>query len=468
MPAAQKSPRKSARKSAQKSAQWSQRRLAGLAVRVVTVVVPFAAAVGVIVGLGHAWAKPSGASRVGWYATICVTGWLVSWAVHHVLQRLLPLALLLEMSLAFPERAPSRLRLARRAASNRDLEDLVAGRADAHETTQQAAERILALVTALGRHDRRTRGHSERVRAFTDLIGVRLGLTAGDRDRLRWAALLHDIGKLRIPQRILNKPGSLNAAEWHLMYQHPELGHDIAAPLREWLGPWSDVIVQHHERWDGRGYPRGLAGTAICLGARIVSVADAYDVMTAARAYKKAVGRIAALREIVECSGGQFDPTVVRAILSTPRRHLMLAMGPMSWLVGLPLIGQANAALSAAAIAPGAAAGAAAAGAVVTAGAAFAPVALTPAPQPAQPVTTTVAVSHTHASVADATKRRSVKPSATRKPASRKSVSPAHVQPTHTPAKAKAKAQPTRTHTPTHAPTHAPDAHPHTSGPTHN
>src|SRR3954466_6572453 len=330
---------------AQKSAQWSQRRLAGLAVRLVTVVVPFAGAVGVIVGLGHAWAKPSGAGRWGWYATICVTGWLVSWAVHHVLQRLLPLALLLEMSLAFPERAPSRLRLARRAASNRDLEDLVPGRADAHETTQQAAERILALVTALGRHDRRTRGHSERVRAFTDLIGVRLGLTASDRDRLRWAALLHDIGKLRIPQRILNKPGALNAAEWHLMYQHPELGHDIAAPLREWLGPWSDVIVQHHERWDGRGYPRGLAGTAICLGARVVAVADAYDVMTAARAYKKAGGRIAALRTIVECSGGQFDPAVLRAILSAPRRHLHPLMGRRSSLVGLPLIGQANAAL---------------------------------------------------------------------------------------------------------------------------
>src|SRR3954454_1746959 len=98
--------------------------------------------------------------------------------------------------------------------------------------------------------------------------------------------------------------------------------------------------------------------------------------MTAARAYKKAVGRIAALREIVECSGGQFDPTVVRALVSTPRRHLLLAMGPMSWLVGLPLIGQANAALSAAAAAP-AAAGAAAAGAVVTAGAALAPVAVT-------------------------------------------------------------------------------------------
>src|SRR3954454_17595672 len=446
---------KSPMPAAQKSAQWSQRRLAGLAVRVVTVVVPFAAAVGVIVGLGHTWAQPSGAARVGWYATICVTGWLVSWAVHHVLQRLLPLALLLEMSIALHSRATSRLGLARRAASNRDLEDLVAGRADAHETTQQAAERILALVTALGRHDRRTRGHSERVRAFTDLIGVRLGLTAGDRDRLRWAALLHDIGKLRIPQRILNKPGSLNAAKWHLMYQHPELGHDIAAPLREWLGPWSDVIVLHHERWDGRGYPRGLAGTAICLGARIVSVADAYDVMTAARAYKKAVGRIAALREIVECSGGQFDPTVVRAILSTPRRHLMLAMGPMSWLVGLPLIGQANAALSAAAGAPGAAA----AGAVVTAGAAFAPTVMGPMPPPVSHVTRAVDVSHSHPTSNDVTNAHRVKPVATHKPSSRKSASVPHPHPTH-PSSASTGSSASKTKTTvTHTPSKSPSPH---------
>src|SRR4051812_9626738 len=450
-------PPRPAQSSAQQSKQWSQRRLAGLLVRLATVVVPFAAAVGAIVGLGHVFTKPVGSGRWFWYAGICVTGWLVSWAVHHVLQRLLPLALLLEMSLAFPERAPSRLLLARRAASNRDLEDLIAGRAATHETTQQAAERILALVTALGRHDRRTRGHSERVRAFTDLIGARMGLTTVDRDRLRWAALLHDIGKLRIPQRVLNKPGALNAAEWHLMHQHPQQGHDIAAPLREWLGPWSDVILQHHERWDGRGYPRGLAGTDICLGARVVSVADAYDVMTAARAYKKAVGRIAALREIVECSGGQFDPAVVRALLSTPRRHLILAMGPMSWLVGLPLIGQANAALSAAAGAPGAAA----AGAVVTAGAALAPVAAS-APPPSQPVTTTVAVSHTHTTVVTSAKKRPVTPSATHHPSAHQPST--HKPSPHTPASPARTAKPAPTHSPTHASTHAPSGHPHTSG----
>jgi len=452
---------------ARDSAQWSQRRVAGLAIRIATVLVPFGAAVAMIVALGRAYARPAGSSRWAWYAGICAAGWLVSWAVHHALQKLLPLALLLEMSLAFPERAPSRLRLARRAASNRDLQDLVAGRSDAPETTQQAAERTLGLVTALGRHDRRTRGHSERVRAFTDLIGTRLGLNVRDRNRLRWAALLHDIGKLRIPQRILNKPGALNAAEWHLMHQHPDQGYDIAAPLREWLGPWSDVIAQHHERWDGGGYPRGLVGTDICLGARIVSVADAYDVMTAARAYKKAVGRIAALREIVACSGGQFDPAVVRALLSTPRRHLMLAMGPMSWLVGLPLIGQANAALSAAAAAAPGAAGAAAAGAAVTAGVAMAPGAVSPTTPPVQHPATTVSVAHTHATDH---KTAAAHPGtrSSHKPTVHKSASPTHVHPTHNPAvSSKSRAKPVSTHTPTHVSTHTPSGHPHTTGPRH-
>jgi hypothetical protein len=365
-------PQQGGRSASEQATRWEQRRLAGLAVRALTVVVPFVLAVAVVVALGRTINRPAGVGVVGWYAGLCLASWLVSWSMHRALQRLLPLAALLEMSLVFPDRAPSRMQIAKRAASNRDLEQLIANRSSTAvpETTQQAAERILALVSALTRHDRRTRGHSERVRAFTDLIGERMGLPQRDRDRLRWAALLHDIGKLRIPESLLNKPGKLTADEWEVMRKHPEFGEQIVEPLREWLGPWWDVVVQHHERWDGKGYPRGLAGTTICLGARVVAVADAYDVMTAARAYKKAIGRAAALRELVDCSGGQFDPAVVRALLATPRRQLMLVMGPLSWVVGLPLIGQANAVLAAAA-APVGVAGVA--GAAVTAGAMWGP-----------------------------------------------------------------------------------------------
>lgn len=328
--------------------RWTHRRLAGFGVRALIVVIPFVAAMATIAVLGRAVPTSSRFAGIERYALIFGSSWLVMAVAHRMVHRLLPLAALLEMSLLFPERAPSRLQLARRAASRRDLDDLLSGRTDhPDESTQEAAERILALVSALSEHDRGTRGHSERVRVLTDLIAERLGLSGHDRDRLRWAALLHDIGKLHVPVEILNKPGKPSAREWEILRHHPHHGAQIAAPLLGWLGEWGDVIRQHHEKFDGSGYPLGLAGHQICLGARIVSVADAYDVMTAARAYKKPVGRASALRELVACSGRHFDPDVVRALITVPQRRMLLTMGPVSWLTGLPLVGQAPTVVSA-------------------------------------------------------------------------------------------------------------------------
>jgi putative nucleotidyltransferase with HDIG domain len=328
--------------------RWERRWLAGLALRAVSTVVPFVLAVGVIAAGSRLLPRPTGTAVVGWYAGICAASTLVLWLSHRVLERLLPLAGLLEMSLLFPDTAPSRLRLARRVASKKDLADLLAGQHVPHraESTQQAAERILALVGALSAHDRSTRGHSERVRVLSDLIATRMGLSERDRDRLRWAALLHDIGKLQVPAALLNKPATPSTAEWTILRTHPQHGAQIAEPLMEWLDGWGDVIVQHHEKWDGSGYPAGLSGKQICLGARIVAVADAFDVMTAARAYKKPSGRAAALRELVACSGAHFDPEVVRALITTPARRMLLTMGPLSWLTGLPFVGQAPMALT--------------------------------------------------------------------------------------------------------------------------
>ena len=187
-------------------------------------------------------------------------------------------------------------------------------------------------------HDRRTRGHAERVRVFTDLLAQELKLSKEDRYKLRWAALLHDIGKLKVSPDILNKPGKLDDREWEAIKRHPADGARIASPLVQWLGPWARAITDHHERYDGRGYPNGLAGGSISLGGRIVSVADAYDTMTAARSYKRSMSVRAAREELAKCAGQQFDPAVVRAFFAISLPRLVWRTGPLSYLAQSPFL----------------------------------------------------------------------------------------------------------------------------------
>ncbi len=122
------------------------------------------------------------------------------------------------------------------------------------------------------------------------------------------------------------------------MKEHPSEGARIAAPLLEWLGPWGVAIVEHHERFDGKGYPAGLGGSSISLAGRIVAVADSYDTMTAARSYKKPMAVWSARRELADCAGGQFDPEIVRAFLSISLPRLLWKTGPISFLVQLPVL----------------------------------------------------------------------------------------------------------------------------------
>lgn len=240
---------------------------------------------------------------------------------------------LLRMGVAFSGRATKRLAAAWRSADVHELDRMVA---EARERgvvghTVDAAEKIVTLAAALSAHDRTTRGHSERVRAMTDLIARELHLCPADRDRLRWSALLHDVGKLAVHSDILNKAADLDDDEWNVIRQHPIEGAKLTAPLAGWLGPWADTIAEHHERFDGKGYPKGLRGRAISLGGRIVAVADSYDVMTATRSYKRPLGPESARRELAACAGSQFDPDVVRAFLTVSMLRLRLA-APLSWL----------------------------------------------------------------------------------------------------------------------------------------
>ena len=174
---------------------------------------------------------------------------------------------------------------------------------------------LLELVAALNVHDRLTRGHSERVRAYSVLIGKELGLSKDELDLLNWAALLHDVGKLEVSQGILTKPDKPSDDEWQVLRKHPLFGEHLTEPLRDWLDHWQSAVGYHHERWDGKGYPRGLSGEDIPLAGRIVAVADVFDVITSARSYKQAGNSANGRQEIARCAGAQFDPRVVRAFL---------------------------------------------------------------------------------------------------------------------------------------------------------
>jgi putative nucleotidyltransferase with HDIG domain len=308
-------------------------------VRVSVYVVPFVASVlaavllSAIVPPAVTW--PIAVIRL---IAIAACSTVVLYAVDKATRKALPLAVLLDLTLVFPDEAPSRFRVALRSGGPRTLEQrLEEYRALGDEEPARAAEELLELVAALSRHDRRTRGHSERVRAYAHLIGEELGLKADEVDKLQWAALLHDIGKLEIPEAILNKPGRLDAAEYEIVKTHPEIGAILAAPLANWLGDWVRAVGEHHERWDGGGYPLGLREYEIALGARIVAVADTFDVMTSIRSYQTAGSATVARQELADCAGSQFDPAIVRAFLSVSLGRLRMAMGPLSWLTQLSL-----------------------------------------------------------------------------------------------------------------------------------
>jgi putative nucleotidyltransferase with HDIG domain len=326
----------------QEAGRWLGRPVLSAGVVVAAHLIPISAAIATSALLSRQFHRPDGlAETAGQWGLLFAASTAVLLLVDRAAKRLLPLAALLKLSMLFPDRAPKRLSVARRSGSVRKLEARLAeARAlGADDEPTRAAEVILSLVGALHAHDRHTRGHSERVRWFTDLLAEEMKLPEADRDRLRWAALLHDIGKLEVHQRILNKPGGLDSSEWKHIHRHPEAGAAIVAPLSSWLGEWSLTVLQHHERFDGKGYPRQLRGDEISLGARIVAVADAFEVMTAVRSYKRAATASAARRELTASAGAHFDPAVVRAFLNVSIGKLRWVSGPVAWLAQIPFVG---------------------------------------------------------------------------------------------------------------------------------
>jgi putative nucleotidyltransferase with HDIG domain len=167
-----------------------------------------------------------------------------------------------------------------------------------------------ALVTALDARECETGSHSIRVVQVTLCIADRMGIIGEEREHIARGALLHDIGKIGVPDQVLLKPGKLTDEEWVEMKKHPEIGARILSGI-SFLEPAAEIVLAHQERWDGHGYPRGLRGEQIPIGARIFAVADALDAITSDRPYRRGRGFTYAREEIARHSGSQFDPTVV-------------------------------------------------------------------------------------------------------------------------------------------------------------
>jgi response regulator RpfG family c-di-GMP phosphodiesterase len=195
-----------------------------------------------------------------------------------------------------------------------ELDDALRSLGDAYRST------LKSLTAALEARDSETHGHSERVVNFSLRLGRELGLDEEQMRSLEFGSLLHDIGKIGVPDAILRKPAALSESEWVRMREHPLHGQKILSGIR-FLEGAARVVAQHHERWDGTGYPVGLRGEQIDLNARIFSVADAFDAITSDRVYRRGRSYEDAVAELEGFAGRQFDPEVVEAFCRVPREE---------------------------------------------------------------------------------------------------------------------------------------------------
>ncbi len=179
---------------------------------------------------------------------------------------------------------------------------------------------VEAMVSSIEARDCETQHHCRRAREYTLMLAHRLGLRGRDLRDAGWGSLLHDVGKIGVADSILLKQGPLDDDEWGDMRKHPIIGYRLLSPIR-FLHGASQIVLHHHERWDGTGYPYGKQGEEIPFGARIFMVADAVETITSVRPYKNALPFEAAEEEVVRCAGSHFDPAVVDAFRQIPRSN---------------------------------------------------------------------------------------------------------------------------------------------------
>jgi len=188
-----------------------------------------------------------------------------------------------------------------------------------HQTILEAYKStIKALAAAIDAKDQHTRGHSLRVMEYIVKAGAVLCLNTEELELLEYAGMMHDIGKIAVDSSILNKPGPLTPAEWEIMHTHPLIGADLCMEI-PFLEKVSELVLCHHEKYDGEGYPNGCKGEEIPLGARLLAVAEAFDTMTTDRSYRSAMSIDAAVKELNNYAGSQFCPVAVKALISALR-----------------------------------------------------------------------------------------------------------------------------------------------------
>jgi putative nucleotidyltransferase with HDIG domain len=215
-----------------------------------------------------------------------------------------------------------RMRTAELVTANRDLQDEIAKRNRTEQKLKKGVERlnksleqsIMAIAAVTEIRDPFTAGHQKRVTKLACAIAEEMGLAKGRHERLRLAALVHDVGKVNIPTEILIKPNRLSEPEFNIIEAHPQIGHDILQGI-DFSRPIAKIVLQHHELLDGSGYPQGLTANNIMLEARILAVADVVEAMTSRRPYRPAHAMEGALEEILHQKGVLYDPVVVDACL---------------------------------------------------------------------------------------------------------------------------------------------------------
>jgi putative nucleotidyltransferase with HDIG domain len=277
-----------------------------------------------------ALARPAGA--LVWYALVfavaagilaCILTWI---AVQRITLPLRKLAQTIS-TMARTGRLQSDFQSSGGGTEARLIEETFRSLVIALEESQHARERsyveaVGAVVTAADARDHETSGHSFRVALYAVALGRAMGLEGEQLKAIEWGALLHDVGKLVVPDDILRKSGPLTAIEWHIMKQHPNWGYQMLSDVSFLQREAVEVIHSHHERWDGQGYPAGLAGARIPLVARIFAVVDTYDAITSDRPYRRARGHSYAVAELRRVAGQQLDPEVVTAFCEVPELEL--------------------------------------------------------------------------------------------------------------------------------------------------